>query len=202
MRTAREALTRVLAQPEFQRSAMSVWAGQLRARLTRWMADVLQRLGARRPGSRAFAQVLAWVVGLGALAAMALWLVRSLVTASQRKPLGFAPGVSRRRSARSWARAALAAHRDGHAREVARCAYHAAVVQLEDYGAWRSDDSRTPREYLRLLPPAHRYRSGIAEITTRFEQAWYGSAPPSPDDSRAMLARLKELGCLASDQAI
>lgn len=202
MRVAREALTRVLAEPEFQRSAAAIWVDKVRSRLTRWMADVLERMGARRTVGRTAAKVLAWVVGLGALAAMALWLVRSLVAASERKPLGFAPAPSARRSARAWARDAVAAHRAGHPRDAARCAFHAAIAHLEEHGAWRADESRTPREYLRLLPYSHRHRPAVAGITHRFEQAWYGSAEPTAEDSRAVLAGLKELGCLASDQAI
>lgn len=202
MPTAREALTGVLARPEFQRSAAAVWADQVRRRLTRWMADILERLGAQRTGRRDVAKVLAWVVGLGALAALAWWFVRSLVGASQQGSLGFEPARSRRRSARSWARDALAAHRDGDEREAVRCAYRAAVAQIEEYGTWRADESRTPREYLQLLPPAHRHRSVLTDITSRFELAWYGSARPTSDDSRALLTRLKELGCLPSDQAI
>src|SRR3712207_7448718 len=34
-----------------------------------------------------------------------------------------------------------------------RCAYHAALCRMEEQGVWRVEDSRTPREYLRLLPP-------------------------------------------------
>lgn len=202
MQTARAALDEVLAQREFQRSAAAVWAEGLRQRLARWMTDIMERWGARPGGRGTAARVLAWIVGIGALIALAVWLVRSLVTAAQPGGTGFAPPASRRRSARSWARDALAAHRDGAEREAARCAYHAALAQLEEYGAWRRDDSRTPREYLRLLPHAHRYRSVLADITSRFERVWYGSAQPSPDDSRAVLSRLKELGCLPSDQAI
>ena len=34
----------------------------------------------------------------------------------------------------------------------------AVISRLEEEGAWRLDDTRTPREYLRLLPADHRRR--------------------------------------------
>jgi Domain of unknown function (DUF4129) len=106
------------------------------------------------------------------------------------------PPAARRRSARAWARQAAAAE---DPRELVRCAYRAAVVSLEDEGAWRHDEARTPREHVRLLPTAHARRTLFADVARRFEEVWFGAKAPTADDTHAMLSRLKELGCLPAD---
>jgi hypothetical protein len=198
----RDVLARVLAQPEFHPSTAATLMERLRARATRWLADLWTRLGGSRLGSRDAATTFAWIVGLLALAALTWWLVQSLTRASGRHALGLPPPPRRRRSSRAWTQDAVAAYDAGAMREAARCAYRAALARLEEEGAWRQDDARTPREYLRLLPPAHRRRATVADLTSRFERTWYDSAAGSSDDTRAMLARLEELGCLASGRAI
>ncbi len=67
---------------------------------------------------------------------------------------------------------------------------------LEEEGAWRSDDTRTPREHVRLLPADHRRRPLFADVARRFEQVWFGGRAATPDDTRSELTRLQELGCL------
>jgi hypothetical protein len=202
MRVPRETLTRVLAQPEFQRGPAALWAEDLRRRITRWIVDLFERMGMRSGTGGFVATALAWSVGIAALCALAWWLVGRLVGTSRPGGFGFDPAPSQRRSSRWWARAAVDAHTSGDTRQAARCAFRSAVARLEEDGVWRTDDSRTPREYLRLVAPSHRHRPILLDIVTRFELAWYGAARPSPDDGRLLLARLKELGCLAPDQAI
>jgi hypothetical protein len=198
----RETLARVLDQPEFQRGATAVLMERLRERVSGWVRDLRQRLGGSGDGSRRVATAFAWIVGLLALTALTWSLVRTLRNSSPGHRLGLAPPRSHRRSSRAWARDALAAHQDGDPREAARCAYHAAIALLEEEGALRQDDARTPREYLQLLASAHRRRASLTDLTARFERAWYGRDAGSPDDTRAMLARLQELGCLAPEHAI
>jgi hypothetical protein len=198
----REVLTSVLAQPEFQHSAATVLMDRLRQVITRRLAELWDRLGGPGVGSRSAATAFAWVVGLLGLAALTWWLVKSLAEGSAGHVLGLSPpAATRRRSSRAWAREALLAHRAGDPREAARCAYRATLARLEEDGEWRQDAARTPREYLRLLPAAHRHQPAVADLTARFERAWYGADAGSPADTRAMLARLEELGCLASGHA-
>ena len=80
-----------------------------------------------------------------------------------------------------------------------RIAAVAAVVGLEEEGAWRHDEARTPREHVRLLPAAHARRTPFADVARQFEEVWFGAKVPTVDDTRAMLSRLKELGCLPAD---
>lgn len=197
----RAVLDRVLARPEFQRTATAIIIERIGERVSGWVLQTWDRLGLARLGTARAARGLAWILGLLALAALTWWLVQSLQRSGSRQAFRIG-AVPVRRSARAWAREALAASRAGDRREAARCAYHATVVRLQEEGAWREDETRTPREYLRLLPAEHRRRALVADLTGRFERAWYGSANGSPDDTRAMLAHLEELGCLASDRGM
>ena len=64
---------------------------------------------------------------------------------------------------------------------------------------FRSDDARTPREYLRLLPSGHGRRTILTDMTYRFEQIWYGGRTATADDMQHVIAGLKDLGCLPAD---
>ena len=192
---ARSALSKILAGPEFrqmaQTSAMAAW----RARAFRWLARMWERLGGEHLGRRSTTLVFAWIVALAALAGLAFWVLRSLRSAPGGQFALTTPPPPRR-SARTWARDARAAT---DPREAARCAYRAVLSSLEEEGALRGDDTRTPRECLGLLPEAHRRRGLLADVTRRFEEIWYGARQPTEEDRRSLLARLTELGCLPAD---
>lgn len=196
----RAVLEHVLERPEFQRTAAAVVFEEAQKRLSAWFLRIWDRFGLSRLGTERVATGLAWVLALLALAALTWWLVQSVARSGSRQRLGIRSPAGRGLSARAWARLAVEAAAAGHTREAARCAYRAAVVRLEEEGAWRQDEARTPREYLRILPAAHKRYPLAADVTTRFERAWYG-AIESSDDTQALLARLEELGCHASDHA-
>lgn len=190
---ARSALAEVLTRREFERTRGSAWMNQLRERAAQWLLRLWQQVGGERLGRRQTAIVLAWLATLAALSVLAYGLVRGMLRASAGTALGLSPAQSRRRSARAWALEAVAA---ADPREAARCAYHAAVRRLEEEGAWRLDEARTPREYLRILPEHHARRAVLADITSRFEQIWYGAREATAEDSRTLIGQLKDLGCL------
>ncbi len=62
-------------------------------------------------------------------------------------------------------------------------------------GVWRPDASRTPREYLRLLPRDSKHRPALANLTRSFEMAWYGYRPVTPAQAQSALHELENLGC-------
>ena len=190
---ASQALSRVLARDEFRQASSE----RAFARLRRWIGDQFDRLwqmlGGNRVDRRALAVVLSWIAGIAALVTMGSIFVRMLVKRSDYTRLSAAPGRPRRQPARAWALRARAAE---DPREVARCAYRAAIVRLEEEGAWRADDARTPREHLRLLSPDHRRLPAMRDIAIRFEQIWFAARPASADDTQNFLTRLRELGCL------
>ena len=193
---ATTALTRVLADPEFARLHRQSAMAQLWQRLTDWFAGILRRLGLGRVARAATAEAIAWAVSLAAVGALVVWLVALL-----RRPLGRTRLPSEgpslpAMSAREWARRAASVE---DIRDVVRCAYRAATCRLEDEGVWRVDDTRTPREYLRLLPEDHRRHRPIADIARRFEEICYGAREATPDDRRTLLGRLRELECLPAE---
>jgi hypothetical protein len=191
--SARAVLTRVLAGPEFRRMAKESAFATLRQRFTGWLMRIWERLGGTALGSRDTAVVFAWVASGLALIALATWLVRLTMRPETHRRFPIAGPASRRRSARAWARAAAGA---ADPREVSRCTFHATVCSLEEDGTWHPDDTRTPREYLGLLPHDHRRRGVLVDVTRRFEEIWYAGRTADERDRQSSLARLRELGCL------
>lgn len=193
---ARNVLTAVLAEKEFRRNANAGAMARIRRAIGDWIVRVWQQLGGERLGRRMTAVVVAWIAGLAALITLAWWIVRTLVRTSDHRRLSLEAPPVVRRSSRAWALDAASA-RDP--REAARYAYRAAVARLEEEGTWRPDETRTPREHVRLLPHAHGRRGVFADVAQRFEEIWFGGRLPTRDDTRETLARLRELGCLPAD---
>ena len=75
--------------------------------------------------------------------------------------------------------------------------YWCAVSFLEAEGAWRPDRTRTPREYLRLLPPATNHGAMLAALTKRCELVWYGTVHADANAYAESIDNLKSIGCPA-----
>lgn len=196
---AQAALASVLARPEFARNVFVSAASQLRDRIRAWFMRQWDRFIGRRVGGRGAALVLAWIVAFCALAVLASWIVRSIAGTRAATGIGVPPPSAVRRSSRAWARDALAAT---DPRDAVRCLYNAAICRLEEEGVWRADDTRTPREYVRMLPSGHRRRPIVEEVAALFEQVWYRARPAAPDDSQRVLRELEVLGCVRSGRVI
>jgi Domain of unknown function (DUF4129) len=193
---ARRALEQILARNEFQQSAASRWREQLQRRVGEWIEDLWTRFGGGQGAGRRVAIALAWIASIGALLALGFWMTRTI---ARRKPgiaLDLGAGSVRRPRARELALRALSHARAGDVKEAVRAGYIAALVRLEEQGAWRVDDARTPREYLPLLRPADHRRELMLDLTRRFEQVWYGNRPAGQDEAARVTAHLEELGCL------
>lgn len=193
---SRQTLEGILANPEFaslrrQSAIQRMWKTALD-----WVAGVLQRLGLGRVARAATAEAIAWTISILALTGLTVWLIRALKRSSRRLSLTHQPPLPERLTASAWARRAAAA---GDIREAVRCGYRAATCRLEEEGVWRVDDARTPREYLRLLPPDHGRRGALTDVVRRFEEIWYGARGVTDDDRRTILGRLKEMECLPAD---
>ena len=193
---ARRALTKVLARREFRGMAQESAFETLRQRVFAWFERLLQRLGGGPLGRRTTALALAWITTILALAALAAWTVRALRrSAPQPHHFGVVPEPDAA-SASTLARRALAA---GDPREATRCAYRAIVACLEEEGQWARDATRTPREYGRMLPPDHRRHVPFRDVSRRFEEIWFAARPATDADRTAVLARLRETGCLPAE---
>ena len=108
--------------------------------------------------------------------------------------------AARRAAARELAIEAASLVRAGRPRDAVRVAYRAAVSRLEEEGALRADEARTPREYLRALPAQHRRRATLARMTVAFERTWYG-VRVAPDAGAEIITILQDLECLSRDHA-
>jgi hypothetical protein len=145
--------------------------------------------------------VLAWAASIGAILVLLVALARTAATRGAGRPIAFNTGTPGRTGAAELALEAVALARAGHVRDAARVAYRAAVRRLEEEGALRADEARTPREYLRLLPSPHRRRPALAALTATFERIWYGSSAAGPDEGDRIVALLQDLECLSRDHA-
>ena len=202
-RSVRAAVQDALTRPEFQQSATTHWRERLQQRFGEWVESILDRLGIGELPGRSLATAFAWVAGIAALTGLGIWLARALAAGTRAVSFGLAHADRTRLSARAWALRALTALRAGDAREAIRLAYNAALRRMEEQGVWRLDQSRTPREYLRILGPDDRRRAAVQDLTDLFEGVWYGNRAIEGADSHRVSANLERLGCLhPGDRAI
>ena len=202
-RSVRSAVQDVLTRPEFQQTATTHWRDRLQQRFGEWVESILDRLGIDGRSGRTLATAFAWVAGIAALGGLGIWLARALAAGTRAVSFGLAHGERTRLSGREWALRALSALRAGDAREAIRLAYNGSLRRMEEQGAWRLDQSRPPREYLRMLEPGDRRRAAVEDLTELFEGVWYGNRAIEGTDSHRVSANLERLGCLhPGDRAI
>lgn len=198
---ARAALHDVLSQRAFSHARGESWIAQFRRRSEEWLTDLWARLFGNRFARPSATRVFAWIVSIAAVCVLIVWLWRVARRSRDAEPFELrAPG----REERAWrdaAQQAVELIRAGRIREGARVAYGAAVRRLEEDGAFTHDPTRTPREYLRLVPGQHRRRPALSALTTAFERIWYGSRDVSADEGRDIVMLLQELECLPREQA-
>ncbi len=192
---ARRKLDEILKRREFRDVHGPTWLDQLRDRVARWLLDLLQKLFGRLNISPGTSRILVWCFIVAAALAVAVWLLRRLLAGQAPLTLALA---ARQQTAKSWqerAREAFSAARRGNFRDAVRLAYWAGVYRLEEIGLWKTDRTRTHREYLRLLPSSHPQRDSFVEITNRFELVWYAKRESSADDFEMVVSNLEKLGC-------
>jgi uncharacterized protein DUF4129 len=192
----RRTLDGVLARPEFQRARGLSWRTALLRRIQRRLRDLFAPTMGRSGGLYPLAVALAWIAPALALVVLLLWFARTGLRLRREPAVGLGAVAPPRAAARELSDRAVDLAAQGRFREAARTAYRATVRRLEEEGTWRTDDTRTPREYLRLLSPAHRRRATVARVTADFERVWYGSRDATADDWHRFAAVLEDLGCL------
>ena len=198
---AREILSSVLAQKRFARARASSWQADLQRRIARWLTDLWAKTFGRAAGQRTIAQAVAWAASLAAIVVLVIWLVRVSSRRRDERPISVGPLHGHRAPGHVLGLEAAALIRAGQIRDGARVAYRAGVHRLEEEGALRVDEARTPREYVRLLPRAHRRHATLSALTMTFERIWYGARAAAPDEGDRILALLQDLGCLHADRA-
>lgn len=189
---AREMLQEILGTPEFAGARGPSAVDRAIAALQEWVLALLRRLGLDSSTGVRLARGIAWMVAALAVAALVPLLSRTWRRRGAHAAALPATAREAGRPSAEWVARVARALDAGDLREAVRCAYVAAVVRLEEQGLWRLDETRTPREYLRLLPADDRRKRPFAELTREFERAWYGLQPA---DTRGLWLWLEECGC-------
>ena len=199
---ARAQLAAVLKGREFRFVRPPSWWDLMMARARRWVLHFLDRLMRRLHLKPAVGNVLSWVL-LGLAFVLVAWMLwRNLRRASRGMlGLGLEAPASTAWGWRQWADAARAAAAEQRYRDAVHCCYWAAVFRLEQMGAWRRDDSRTPREYLRLLPRGSEHRQAMSNLTRDFEMVWYGYRPVTAAEAESAVREMENLGCSSPSRA-
>ena len=201
---ARGELDRILAQSEFAAVRPPTGWDLFRQRLTAWLERMLGKLFVRMGRHPIAGELLFWVIVIGGVVSIALWLFRFLVSRDRLDSLQEAAIIFSTRTWQEWIRAAREAAGRGDFREAVHSAYWAGIVRLEDTGVVAKDRSKTPREYLRSVtdpkpgelasgPPIQ--REPLAALTSRFERVWYANRGASREDFQESLRQLEALGC-------
>jgi hypothetical protein len=193
----RALLAQILAGQEFHDLHGPTWADRLRQRIWEFFLRALGLLF-RESAIPTVGNVLVYgliALALLALAAAAYRFVRRRAPA---EVVLFEPVMPAPMEWPLWLSQAQAAAARGSWRDAIHFSYWCAVAFLESKGAWRSDPSRTPREYLRLLPASSEERATLAALTRRFELVWYGDVHADEAAFAESIANLKKIGCPAA----
>jgi hypothetical protein len=192
---ARPVLEKVLASGEFHHVEQpSLWQ-KLADQFFSWLDRKLSGIGGG-PFSPVMIRLVVAASVLLCLTLLTWWYVRQVRRQRLLRPVGpdsAHPGAA---SAVDWQKRlheaqVLAA--DGEWRGAVHFVYWAAISRLEAAGNWPADRSRTPREYLQLLPQMHGKRADLTILTQSFERIWYGQQAAGQaeyEDARSLLERL------------
>jgi hypothetical protein len=188
----RAQLARILARKEFRNVRAPGVLDNLRRRVMLWLLMAFKRLlgsaGVSTIGAGAAYGVVAVAVVL--VIGVMMRLLRSGVERD-----GHALSATSRATT-TWTASIEDAHRaaaQGAWRDAIRLAYWGGLGSLEARGLWRPDDSRTPREYLRLVPAGEELGTSLGAFTRLLERVWYANQPAGPVDFAAALEHLKHL---------
>lgn len=193
---ARAQLASILSRREFRFVRPPSWWDLMWARVWRWIGRQVERLMRRLHLKPAVSNVFSWILLSAAFLLLAWMLWRNLRRAARgMTSLGLQSPASTAWGWRQWTDAAREAVAGQRYREAVHYCYWAAVFRLELMGVWRLEPSRTPREYLRLLPGDSQHRQAMASLTRSFEMAWYGYRPVTPAQAQSALQEMENLEC-------
>lgn len=188
------ALEKILARPEFHQVHGPTWLDRLQYKISEWLFRLLSKF----VGSSSIPVIgksVVWaLVGLAVLALA--WFVYREIKRNARVE-GLIPEVVPV-SAKNWTvwlSEAKASAANGRWRDAVHLAYWAGISFLEASGAWRPDQARTPREYLKLITASSELRPVLSTLTQQLEVTWYGYRPAGPESFAETLTQLEKLGC-------
>lgn len=191
----RAGLGQILARKEFHGVHGPTWLEELRAgalaALGRWLGGIV-----RSSAIPTITRLAVYGLAAFAIVAVGIALFRVLQPAAAAPLQSIHPDVApASRSWRQWRDDADAAAASGQWRDAVHFAYWSGIAFLETEGAWRPDATRTPREYVRILPDSAASRAPLTTLTRLLEHVWYGTQPANAADFERAQVSLEELGC-------
>jgi Domain of unknown function (DUF4129) len=193
----RALLAGILDAKEFRSVHGPTWTDRLRQRAFELLVRVLSVLF-RESAIPTVANVLVYGLIAAAVLALALATYRFIRRSAAAETILPRQPMASPMDWPLWLAEAQSAAARGKWRDAIHFTYWCAVAFLEGKGAWRPDRARTPREYLRLLPPSSDDRATLAALTRRFELVWYGNANADAEAFAESVENLKKMGCPAT----
>jgi len=190
----RALMNRILAGSEFHQVHGPTWLDRLKQRAVQLLIRLLGRAFASS-AIPTISNVLIYGLMVAALLVLAYWMYRTVREGAQLETLMRSPLPVSSKEWTVWMAEARAAAGRGNWRDAIHLAYWCGISFLEAGGAWRPDRARTPREYLRLLPPASQHLPALRDLTRNFERVWYGTHEANASAFDQSLAQLEKLGC-------
>jgi hypothetical protein len=181
---AQATLRDVLAQPEFRDIEEVTWWDRLKSRLLQMLAALFGGVGRLGKAVPWLGKLLEWLLFAGAAAGLLAFFLRNLSRQRVRVAMG-APIVQKRGwdlEATDWAERAERHAASSEWRDGVHCLYWAAIVLLESQRAWRHNPTRTPREYILLLPTGSTRQVALRRLTRILERVWYGLHDATPEE--------------------
>jgi Domain of unknown function (DUF4129) len=190
----RAQLDKILARSEFNSVHAPTWMDRLKQRAIQWLIRLVGRAAASSviPNLGNY-----FVYGLILIAVLvsAYWMYRSIQESARLESIMPSVLPVSAKEWPVWLSEARAAAARGEWREAVHLAYWSGISYLEAQGAWRPDAARTPREYLRLLPPSSEQWPALRSLTGELELVWYGMHSADEESFQQALAKLEKLGC-------
>lgn len=193
---AREKLKGILAMSEFSDVHGPTRFDLLLQGFRRWLAEWLHRLSLKAAGHQGIASLIFWLVLILGGSGLLAWMLQRLLRRPDAQDIQFRPpGSELMHSWEQMAEESRKAAAAGEYREAIRLSYWAAIRKLDDAGMWPVDHTRTHREYLSLVRRDQPQREPLAELTRKFEMAWYAARPSSENDFESVITQLEKLEC-------
>jgi heme exporter protein D len=191
---SRAKLTQILSRGEFHQVHGATWWDRLKYRIGMWIFRLLSKFfgSSSAPVVGTF---FVWTLVAIAVLALTYFVFRTIRQNARLETIMPEVLPVSAKQWRIWMKEARAAGAKGLWRDAVHLAYWGGISFLEESGAWRPDQARTPREYLRLLPSDSQHRSALSTLTRRLEVTWYGNETAGPETFSETLSHLEELGC-------
>ena len=193
---ARAKLDAILQRPEFRNVHGPTWFDQLRERIRQWVEEMAAKVFGGMQSHPMTGKIIFWALISVLSLVLIVWMVRRLLAGQSPLTLTLDAGQQAAKTWQDGAREAFAAAARGDYREATRLAYWAGVYRFEELGLWKTDRTRTHREYLRLLPSSHPQHETFSEITRHFELVWYAKHEISADRFGTIIKNLERMGCV------